>query len=340
MTASPARPNSARPLLVFGVVASLMFAIDALIARSPIIDVRPDLIGAAVAFDLTIGVLFAYWLLLVRPGRATAQSMLAVFGVCGVLATLVLGSAHLDGARLIRYFALPFELAVVGVIAAKVAQTARRNAAAGIELDIPERIRLALGGSSMQSRAADIVAMETSVFYYALASWRRAPFVPSNARGFSYHTKNGYLGILYTIVRIALVEAIALDFVIRVTSHTFANIFLAIDLITAVWVLGLARGVKLRPILVTRDAIHVRNGLQWRLDIARADIARIAFGKVPEQPRGKRDHLRAAPGRPNVLIELRTPMTAYGPYGFRRNVRYVSLALDDVASFEQVISES
>ena len=340
MTAFLARQKSTRPLVVFGVVASLMFAIDALIARSPVIDVRPDLIGGAVAFDLTIGVVFAYWLLLVRPGRATAQSMLAVFGISTVAATLVLGSAHLDGVRLIRYFGVPFELAVVGVIVAKVAQTARRHAASGVELDIPERIRLALGGSSMQSRVADIVAMETSVFYYALASWRRAPFAPRHAAAFSYHKKNGYLGILYTIVRIALVEAIALDFVIRVKHPTAANVFLAIDLFTALWVLGLARGVKLRPILVTRDAIQVRNGLQWRLDIPRADVSRVDCGKVTVPPKGSHEHLRVAPGRPNVLIELRAPLRAYGPYGYTRTVRHLSLALDDVAGFQQAISVS
>ena len=340
MNAFTARPKSTRPLVFFGVVASLMFAIDGLIARSPVIEVRPDLIGGAVAFDLTIGVVFAYWLLVVRPGRATARSMLAVFGISTIAATLVLGSAHLDGLRLIRYFGLPFELAVVGIIIAKVAQTARRHTASGVELDVPERIRLALGGSSMQSRVADIVAMETSIFYYALASWRRAPFVPSHATAFSYHKKNGYLGILYTIVPIALVEAIALDFVIRVKHPTAANIFLAIDLFAALWMLGLARGVKLRPVLVTRDAIQVRNGLQWRLDIPRAEISRIDCGKVMVPPKGSREHLRVAPGRPNVLIELRTPLRASGPYGYTRTVRQVSLALDDVAGFQQAIAVS
>jgi hypothetical protein len=340
VTAYPARPHGTRQLVRFGIVAALMFAIDGVIARSPIIDVRPDLVGGAVAFDLTIGIVFAYWLLLVRPGRANAQSMFAVFGISTVAATLVLGSEHLDGVRLVRYFGLPFELGVVGFIAAKVARTARRHAASGVELDIPERIRLALGGSSMQSRVADIVAMETAIFYYAIASWRRQAFVPRGAQGFSYHAKNGYLGILYTVVRMALVEAIALDFVIRVKSPTAANIFLALDLFTALWVLGLARGVKLRPILVTRDEIHVRNGLQWRLDIARSNIAHVEFGKVRVLPKRAPEHLRAAPGRPNVLIELRAPQRAYGPYGFTRMVRHVSLALDDVASFEQAISVS
>jgi hypothetical protein len=195
---------------------------------------------------------------------------------------------------------------------------------------------LALGGS----RAADVVAMETSIFWYAFASWRRKPFVPAGARGFAYHKKNGYAGLLYTVMRIALVEAIALDFIIRVTSPLAANVFLAIDLLTAVWVLGLARGVQLRPILVTRDEIHVRNGLQWRLDIPRGEIERIEFGKVKELPKRTAGHLRAAPGRPNVLIELRAPRRAYGPYGFTREVRLVSLALDDVAGFQQALVDS
>ncbi len=104
--------------------------------------------------------------------------------------------------------------------------------------------------------------------------------------------------------------------------------------------LGRARGVKLRPVRLTRDAIQVRNGLQWRLDIPRAEIARIECGRVTAPPKGTRDHLRAAPGRPNVLIELRTPLRAYGPYGFTRTVRLVSLALDDVAGFQQAVSVS
>ena len=340
MSALLLRPSErTRPLLLFGVVALLMFAIDGGIARSSAIDAKPDLIGGAVAFDLTIGVTFAYWLMIVRKGRARAQSMLAVFGLSTVAATLVLGSDHLTGVRLARYFGLPFELAVLGVIVVRVRQAARRHSTSGIELDVPERIRLALGGSSIQSRVADVVAMETAVFYYALASWRRKPFIPSRALGFAYHTKNGYLGLLYTIMRIAMVEAIALDFLIRLKHPTAANAFLALDLFTAFWILGLARGVKLRPILVTRDEIQVRNGLQWRLDIPRSQIDRIDFGKVNAPSKGTREYLRVAPGRPNVLIELRTPMQAYGPYGFTKRVRLISLALDDAAGFQQAVSE-
>lgn len=62
--------------ITFAIIAALMFAIDASIARSSAIEIKPTLIGGAIAFDLTIGVLFAYWLLVVRPGRASVGSML------------------------------------------------------------------------------------------------------------------------------------------------------------------------------------------------------------------------------------------------------------------------
>jgi hypothetical protein len=36
------------------------------------------------------------------------------------------------------------------------------------------------------------LGIEAAVFYYALAAWRRKPFVPSAARAFSYHKRNAY----------------------------------------------------------------------------------------------------------------------------------------------------
>src|SRR5205814_896088 len=149
---------------------------------------------------------------------------------------------------------------------AGVRTTNRRLTIAGTQLDVPERIRAALG-TTAASRMADVVTMEGAIFYYALASWRRKPFAPDGALAFSYHKKNGYAGILYTLARMSLVEAVALDFVIRTRAPHAANVFLAVDLFAAFWLIGFARAVQLRPILLTPNTLHVRMGLQWSLDV-------------------------------------------------------------------------
>jgi hypothetical protein len=203
-----------------------------------------------------------------------------------------------------------------------------RMSATGEELDIPEGIRDAL--------KTDALATEVSIFYYALASWRQKPFVPSDATGFSYHKKNGYAGILYTLARMSLVEMVAIDFLIRVSHPTAANIVLALDLFAALWLLGFARAVQLRPILVTPKELRLRMGLQWSLDIPMSNISSAEYGRVKAPPKRTPGYLRMTP-QPNVILTLREPMVARGIYGMKRTVQRIGLALDDVKAFETAL---
>lgn len=204
-----------------------------------------------------------------------------------------------------------------------------RIAATGEELDVPEGIRDAL--------KTDALATEVSIFYYALASWRRKPFVPAGAQGFSYHKKNGYAGILYTLARMSLVEMVAIDFLIRVSHPTAANIVLALDLFAALWLLGFARAVQLRPILVTPNELRLRMGLQWSLDVPMSNIASVECGRVKAPAKKTPGYLRMAP-QPNAILRLTSPMTARGVYGMKRTVQQIGLALDDVKAFQKALS--
>jgi len=332
------RPPRIRTPLGFAAVAAAFYLIDGLIVRSSVFAQSPDLLAAAVSFDLTIGVTAVYWLMLVRPKRVAVRTALPMFLASVVAATITLPAGHRDLVHDIRYLGIPLELAVVGFIIVGVRRTRRALNASGIELDVPERIRLVLGGSSMQSRIADVVATETSVFYYALASWRRTPFVPVNAQAFFYHKKNGYAALLYTLFMVSMIEMVAIDFLVRLHHPTAANVMLAIDLFAGVWILGLARAVQQRPILLSATELHVRNGLQWRLDIPRQAIASIHFGRQRQLPNRAPGYLRAALGQPNVMIELRESMRARGPYGIERMVQRVGLVLDDAKAFEKAMS--
>jgi hypothetical protein len=181
--------------------------------------------------------------------------------------------------------------------------------------------------------------MESSVLYYAVASWGRSPYVPSGSRSFSYHKQNAYAATMYALLLAACAELIAVHFVARVFFPRAALALLAISLWGAIWVLGFARSVQFRPILLSAHEILVRNGTMWSLDISRTQIERIEFGRVIAPAKGTPGYFRAAPGQPNVLIELRQPACARGSYGIQRMVTRVGLVIDDLAAFERGYAE-
>jgi hypothetical protein len=57
-----------------------------------------------------------------------------------------------------------------------------------------------------------------------------------------------------------------------------ANVFLISGAFAVLWILEFARTVQLRPNLVTADALLVRGGMQWALDVPRSTIESVVPG--------------------------------------------------------------
>src|SRR5438270_6182472 len=110
------RPPRIRTPAGFLAIAVLFYLVDGILVHSPLFLRRPNLLGAAVSFDLTLGVTFAYWLMIVRPGHAAARSVLAVFGLSVFAALAMLPAGHRDLVRDVRYLGIPAEAAVIGMV--------------------------------------------------------------------------------------------------------------------------------------------------------------------------------------------------------------------------------
>lgn len=325
------RPRRLRTPSGFIAVAILFYLIDGILVHSPLFERSPSALAAVASIDLTFGLAAAWWILVVRAGNAARRTVLPVFVASIAAAMVTLPSGHRDLLAQFRGLAIPLELAVMGGVVLAVRRSSHALTAAGAELDVPERIRAALAGT-LPSRVAAIVATETSMFFYALAAWRRKPFVPAGAAAFSYHRRNGFAALLYTAAALSVVEVLVVDLLVRPSHAQIANALLALDLLGFVWVIGFARAVQLRPILVMADRVVVRVGLQWSLEIPRTAIERVDFGRVGVPPRGTPRWIRGIP-QPNAVLSLREPLMAEGPYGARREVQFVALALDDRESF-------
>jgi len=338
-TALP-RPDRARIPGLFLPATLAVYLIDGAIARSSVLLERPDVIAPAVTFDLTLFVTFLYWMLVIRRKLARPRTALPVFLASVAAAALTLPPGHRQFVLYVRYLGIPLELAVLVLVVVGVRRAHARLRAAGTELDIPERIHAALEGSVGYRRVADVVATEVALMYYALASWRRRPFAPRGVQAFSYHGATGAAAVFYTLVAASLVELVAVHFLLRAIAPRVALAVLALSVFATVWLLGFARSLQLRPVWMSDEALHVRSGMAWAVDIARADVARIEVGMPKVPPKRTSGYLRAMTvGQPNVLVTLRAPAVARGPYGRTRTVERVSLALDDPRRFARLAAE-
>jgi hypothetical protein len=255
-------------------------------------------------------------------------------------AAIVLPSGHRDFVRFIRYLGVPAELAAIAFIAIGVRGARRRLGAVDVELDVPERIHTVLAQSGMPLRIAAIVATEFSILYYALAAWRRPPFSPTRSSAFSYHRRTGLIALLYAVLATAVVELVALELLLRAHHHGAANVLLMVDAFAVLWILGFARSVQLRPIVVTAEALLVRGGIRWSLDVPLMAIESLAVGRVKAPDKRMPGYLRATMGQPNVLITLTRPLVATGAYGSTRTVTRLGFSVDDPNTFSLALARA
>lgn len=324
-------------LMLFAITAAV-YGVEIAAVHSASFVRHPQTIAGAVAFDLTVFVPFLYWAVVVRRKLARASTVVGVFVASLIGARLVL---PVDQAGMLvweRLLVAPAELGIIAYVVVKVRRTTRAMRGSPIVLDVPERIALALRDAFPNPMVERALSTELTLFYYAFASWGRAPHVAPGATPFTYHRKNGVVGLLSAMLGAAVVELFVVHLLVHARSPRAAWTLAAFSVLGIVWLLGFIRAILLRPVLVGAEGVVVRGGVQWQLEIPRGQIERIETGRaVKAPPKRAAGHLRGTPvAQPNVLITLREPLEARGLYGRRKTVRTVSLSLDDAATFAKL----
>ncbi|MDE3053675.1 MAG: hypothetical protein KGJ70_07305 [Gemmatimonadota bacterium] len=334
-----ARTVDARRIpLPFVALAASIYALEYALAHSAAAAAHPAL-PLAVTLDLTLVVPALYWLLVIRPAGAPPARVVAVFVLSILGARLVLRPDQREYLSYARFLGAPVELALIAWVAVKVRRAARGFHGAGADADVPERIGAALADAFPYPVVGRVFATELALGWYAFASWRRPPHVPPGTRAFTYHCRSGLVALLSAVVAACVVELFVVHLVVRAFSPRAAWALSAVSAVGVVWLVGLARAIVLRPVLVTASGIAVRSGALWTLDVPFAALARADTGRVAPPARGAPGVLRVGGnGRPTALLTLRQPLVARGPYGRSKAVTTVALVLDEPAAFADAIS--
>jgi hypothetical protein len=180
-----------------------------------------------------------------------------------------------------------------------------------------------------QEEAADM----TSILYFAFVGpWVRRPLRPGE---FSY-VDGGLGALLFAFGLVTMMEGAAVHLILRARSPLAAWALTAVSAYTLVWLVALHQAARLRPVLLAGDRLILRTSLLWTLDVPVAQLGSVTT--VQETPRGP-GVLRAALGtQPTLLLTLKEPAVAQGPFGVRRSVTRVALYVDDAAGLTRALS--
>jgi hypothetical protein len=306
--------------------------IDGMLTRSMAVNPRAHAVVAVGAtFDVIVVVTLIYYWLLVRPGIQGRSSLFPI-ALMGLLhATYLYPNA--TSARLA--LAGLCEIGLIGFVVVQVRRKIRLPNSA-VEGDPIGGIRAALAPVFVVPVAANLFAVELGVLYYALFSWRSKPHAPSEARAFSMHKRAAPQDLLFALAIVCIVEIPAMHLIIHIWSPVWAWLASALGVYGAIWLVGLARSIELRPVLVGPDYLELRYGLLFRLRVPRLMLLQVRSPALDDAtsavtvPRSS---------EPNLCIELRSPMYAEGLFGVRKRVSRVAVAVDESSAFEQALRD-
>lgn len=325
-----ARPLPALGLFGVAVVAATFGVVRAIEAGN-----HPELLADALTLDLLLCVPLTYWFLAVRGSGWPRVTVVPVF-VLSVAATRLVPA--LEAGRLLpwlEWVAIPAELLLLTIVARR-AIAMSRALARDEGADALESLRRAALELVEAPRAAEVIAYEAAVLWYAVAGGRRRS-ASAGAESFGVRRRSGYGPVLIAIFLALVAEGIALHLFLRHWSPVAAWILTILTAYAAVWLLGDFRALGRRGIALTADELIVRVGLRWtvRVPLDRICAVRAAVGsRESREP----DHLRAAIlGSERQIVELNAPVEAMGFYGIRRRIRSIGLSVDDPERFLEAL---
>lgn len=313
---------------MFAAFSATVVVVAAVLLRTSLFARNPDVLAFGATFDLCLTLPVAYWLLVVRRGRAHPATIAAAFLSGLALSRVLVPDGYHQLLSDLALLGAAAELVLVVAVAAAIRREIRRpldRGAGGDPEDVIQTVATrVLGGS----RLGRVVGTEMAILYAAATGWRREPSVPSGGEPVSGIRGEDRLWLLVGLIALILAETLALHLWLQRWSVTTAWTITLLDLYAVVWLIGDHYALCLRPHLVFSDRLVLRSGLRMTAQVPLESIASLRAA-VPDDLDRRGDHLNlGGPDGPEWVIELDRDVIVTSPFRRDRTVRSVGLRLD------------
>jgi hypothetical protein len=260
----------------------------------------------------------------------------AVLGVlAGASLTTWLGSPTVMQSLLLKtpILALTMAAAVLSHVAWA---TARANRALNT-LGVDRKKRWISAASEIFPPALVRLAVaEMTVIHMALFRWGGPADVPANARAFAYHKH--LTPICAMLLILSTIEIAIYHLLVGHWSRTATFVMFALSDLGFVYLVGLIKSFRFRPVLLTPEGVRVRTGFLIDQLIPLDTIDTIDGGFTGEEIRDPATLNAALLAWPNIMLRLNRPLSRRSLLKKRGRFVRIAFRLDDRETFVRLLA--
>jgi len=121
--------------------------------------------------------------------------------------------------------------------------------------------------------------------------------------------------------------------VYRLWSPVAAWVLTGLSIYGALWMLGDLQALRLRPTIITAQALMLRTGFRWEVDISWSNVIGVRRLDWQERGDGEGRLNTAVLGEPTLELVLREPVRVRGVYGLAKTTARIGVAVDEPERF-------
>ena len=180
-----------------------------------------------------------------------------------------------------------------------------------------------------------LAAAELTVIHMALFRWGGPPDVPANCRAFPYHKH--LTPMCATLLILSAIEIAVYHLLVGHWSRIAAIIMFVLGDIGFVYLVGLIKSFRFRPILLTPEGVRIRAGFLIDQFVPLEAIISIETSFAGETVRDSATLNTALLAWPNILLRLDPPMPRRSFLSRKGPVSSVAFRLDDPEPFIRLL---
>lgn len=180
-----------------------------------------------------------------------------------------------------------------------------------------------------------LAAFELSLIHMALFRWGGPADVPENCRAFPYHKHLTPMCAMLLIL--SAIEIAVYHLLVGHWSRTAAIVMFVLSDVGLIYLVGLIKSFRFRPVLLTPEGVRVRAGILIDQAIPLDAIVGIETSFTGETVRDRATLNAALLAWPNVLLRLDRPIDRHSLLKGNRPFSSIAFRLDDPEPFVRLL---